>query len=223
MERYYTQAAFSRLCGVSRESIRKQVVRGAILMNDQKKIDLLEPLNCRYFTDKTGLEFEPASASAPAPPSPVPAAASAPAPPSPVPAAASAPAPPSPVPAAASAPASPRGTSGKIDLPVKQAVGDQTKLQAEMKRLEAQTAGYQLKVAKEMGALVDKRLVDKTFRAIYGAVINHILPMGDRLSKKISADFGDPSHEQVTKVKNRIDEENARTIEAIKKACEEAI
>jgi hypothetical protein len=65
MNNTVSQSHFSKMCGVSREAIRKAANAGTIILDDKKRVDLDHRITCEYFYGKTKKRLRPSMADEP--------------------------------------------------------------------------------------------------------------------------------------------------------------
>lgn len=98
-----------------------------------------------------------------------------------------------------------------------------SKHDAEIKRIEAQTANLQLKFAEQMKAVILLEKVDKKFGNLSSILLNHFHPLGDRLAPIIAGLCGVNDHEKILEIKKIIDKEIFRGLEETKRVSLEEI
>ena len=98
-----------------------------------------------------------------------------------------------------------------------------TKFDADLAKIQVQTAKLQVELAKEMNVLVLNDMVERAFGKLNGTFTSHVLPMGQRISKDICAVFGDTSPEKKLAVQKIVDDENEKVVEAVKRVTTELV
>ena len=83
-------------------------------------------------------------------------------------------------------------------------------------KLEAQTRSLQIKNAAALKMLVDRKFVDAAIGRIASVLANHMLTMGDRISADCAAACGALTPENKISVKQIIDKDATRSINALK-------
>lgn len=98
--------------------------------------------------------------------------------------------------------------------------GGMLKEEADVLRIQAQTANLQLKYAERLKVLVLRKDVEQVFQSLYAVAVNYFLVLGDRLSPVLASLCGVNDQETVIKMKDRIDKEVTRALEELKRQTE---
>jgi len=83
-------------------------------------------------------------------------------------------------------------------------------------KLEAQTRKLQISNARDLKMLLDRKFVDNVIGRIASVIANHMLTMGDRISADCAAVCGALTPENKIAVKQLIDKDTTRSINALK-------
>jgi len=192
-------AKFSRKLGVSRAAISSAIKRGALrTVPDGKrpKIDLHDKLTIDYMRDKnaqrTGTPTEATSSSS-------------------------------------TSDTDKRGNGSKADSGDNDLINQgeipgagPSPVEAKTERILTQNAREKINLAKEMGLLIEKDMVDKLFDKLYAILLNHFHPAGDRLSPVLCDVAGVTDPAVRIKMKKIIDEEVTRGLREFKREAENA-
>ena len=89
-------------------------------------------------------------------------------------------------------------------------------------RVKTQTATEKMKLAKEMGVLIYRKMVDKLFDRLYAVILNHFHPLSDRLASVVADIAGVTDHKVRIEIKEKIDEEVARALNEFKREARNA-
>ncbi|MCK5548291.1 MAG: hypothetical protein KAI64_04705 [Thermoplasmata archaeon] len=95
-------------------------------------------------------------------------------------------------------------------------------MEARNEKMITQTAREKMALAKEMGILIEKVLVDKLFDKLYAIIINHFHPLGQRLSSALADIAGITDPAIILAIQEKIDEETARGLNEFKRESENA-
>lgn len=87
-------------------------------------------------------------------------------------------------------------------------------------KLQAQTRSLEIKNAVALHRLLDRKFVDSAIGRIASVLANHMLTMGDRISADCAAACGALTPENKIAVKQLIDKDTTRSIEALKSEIE---
>jgi len=93
---------------------------------------------------------------------------------------------------------------------------DQFKADYSIAKLIAQTTGLQIRNAATLKLLIDRKFVDAVIGRIASVLSNHMLTMGDRVSAECAAVCGALTPENKIAVKQIIDKDTTRSINALK-------
>ncbi len=208
-QQIYKQASFARLAGVSRAAVSKAAQRG-VLVCDNGLIDITHPKNASYLAQNRHKRPKLAE----------------------------------PEPEPQQETIEPEIEVKKVDesLPEKPQkvqlqkkirrprgydpstdVENLTKEAADIKRINAQTANYQLKYAERLKLLVLRTDVDRVFQNIYSIAINYFLVLGDRLAPILASICGVTDQKVTIEMKNHIDKEVTRALDEIKRQTEDSL
>jgi hypothetical protein len=97
-----------------------------------------------------------------------------------------------------------------------------TKL-AELMKIEADAKWKAVKARKELGELLDKRIIEDVFLILGKTFRELLLPQGERVSPKICSLFESIDKEKMIQVQEVIDDENGKVLDEIKKVLKEKI
>ena len=91
-----------------------------------------------------------------------------------------------------------------------------TKIDADIARINATTEKLNLEIAKRKGNVIDKELVKKSLGILQTVIINHIKPLGDRLSVEMAALFEETEQAKIIQAKTIIDKEVSAALASFK-------
>ena len=98
--------------------------------------------------------------------------------------------------------------------------GENLKADYQIAKLQAQTRSLEIKNAVAMHMLLDRKFVDAAIGRIASVIANHMLTMGDRISADCAAACGALTPENKIAVKQLIDKDTTRSIQAMKSEIE---
>jgi len=98
--------------------------------------------------------------------------------------------------------------------------GENLKADYQIAKLQAQTRSLEIKNAVALHMLLDRKFVDAAIGRIASVIANHMLTMGDRISADCAAACGALTPENKIAVKQLIDKDTTRSIQAMKSEIE---
>lgn len=95
------------------------------------------------------------------------------------------------------------------------------KSKADLEKVRATTVKIQLEIAQKMGTLILRSEVQKAFGSMSSVIVNHFLPMGDRLTEAVCAKLEVSDAEIKSEVQLVIEKEVMRALEEFKRESKE--
>ncbi len=201
MEFLYTRADFAKLLGIKKPSITYAVKKGLVELDENSLVDLRNPVNLKYAQDKGGNPDHNAIAKIRQKRAHKTKKVIKP------------------------APTDPKMYFDEPEFDFSQT--DQkkyvSKTDADVQRIQAQTANLQLKFAERMKVLVLRDLVDRAFGNFNAIIHNFFLPYGERMAPILASICGISDQKIINKLKEHMDKEMTRALNAMKKQLETKI
>lgn len=90
-------------------------------------------------------------------------------------------------------------------------------------KLKIQTKKLKMEMAEQLGELIQRKEVEKSFSLISSTIINYIFPLGDRLSPMIAGIFESTDQDKINEIKLLIDKEIELALNNVKRDVSEAL